>query len=66
MGSASRPSTAGRTEAALVIEEYRRRYNEHRPHSSLGYRTPLRAVQAWRGETGREQINPGIGSALSL
>ena len=57
---------ASRTEAAVLIEEYRRRYNEHRPHSSLGYRTPLQAVEAWRGETGREQINPGIGSALSL
>lgn len=29
-----------REEAKLKIEIWRRRYNEHRPHSSLGYRTP--------------------------
>ena len=34
---------ANRTEAAVLIEQFRRRYNEHRPHSSLGYRTPIEA-----------------------
>lgn len=29
-----------RMEARVVIEDYRRRYNEERPHSSLAYRTP--------------------------
>ena len=29
-----------RREARVVIEAYRRHYNEERPHSSLGYRTP--------------------------
>lgn len=29
-----------RSEAQLLIEVWRRRYNEYRPHSSLGYRTP--------------------------
>ena len=29
-----------RTEAVAVIEEWRRHYNEVRPHSSLGYLTP--------------------------
>lgn len=29
-----------RSEARLLIEMWRRRYNEFRPHSSLGYRTP--------------------------
>lgn len=29
-----------RAEAAVVIETWRRHYNEVRPHSSLGYRTP--------------------------
>ena len=56
---------ANRTEAAVVIETYRRRYNGHRPHSSLGYRTPLQAVEAWRADNGREQINPELGLALS-
>jgi putative transposase len=30
-----------RAEAAVQIEHWRRHYNEVRPHSSLGYRTPL-------------------------
>ncbi len=30
-------------EARIVIEQWRRRYNEERPHSSLGYRTPAQA-----------------------
>jgi putative transposase len=29
-----------RREAVVVIEAYRRHYNEARPHSALGYRTP--------------------------
>lgn len=28
-----------RTEARILIEQWRRHYNEQRPHSSLGYRT---------------------------
>jgi putative transposase len=30
-----------RAEAAVIIEQWRRHYNEVRPHSSLGYLTPL-------------------------
>ena len=29
-----------RAEASVVIEQFRRIYNNERPHSSLGYRTP--------------------------
>ena len=29
-----------RVEARAIIETWRRHYNEDRPHSSLGYRTP--------------------------
>jgi len=28
------------TEARVLIEQYRRQYNEARPHSSFGYQTP--------------------------
>ena len=35
---------ATRREAVVVVEEYRRSYNEVRPHSSLGYLTP----QTWK------------------
>jgi putative transposase len=30
-----------RTEAKIVIENWRRHYNEVRPHSSLSYQTPV-------------------------
>jgi transposase InsO family protein len=30
------------TEARVVIEDYRREYNHHRPHSKLGYQSPKR------------------------
>lgn len=33
-----------REEARIVIEEWRREYNEVRPHSALGYRTPKEAA----------------------
>jgi putative transposase len=47
-----------RAEAKVIIETWRRHYNEVRPHSSLGYRTPnefaaLQADAAPRGATGR-------------
>ncbi len=34
-----------RTEARVVIEQWRRHYNEVRPHSALGYLTPAQYVQ---------------------
>lgn len=34
-------------EARVKLEEYRRQYNHERPHSSLGYLTPLEFKQAW-------------------
>ncbi len=34
-------------EAHVKLEAYRRQYNGERPHSSLGYRTPLEFKQAW-------------------
>lgn len=30
-------------EARVIIEDYRRHYNEERPHGGLGYRTPAQA-----------------------
>jgi putative transposase len=34
-------------EARAILAAYRRQYNEERPHSSLGYRTPMEFKQAW-------------------
>jgi putative transposase len=35
-------------DAQLKTAVYRRYYNEERPHSSLGYRTPAAAAEVWR------------------
>lgn len=32
-------------EARVIIEQWRREYNENRPHSALGYRTPAEAAR---------------------
>jgi len=32
------------TEARVVIEDYRNRYNQQRPHSKLGYKSPARCA----------------------
>ncbi len=33
-------------EAKVLVEDYRRHYNHHRPHSALGYRTPAEFASA--------------------
>jgi putative transposase len=35
------------TEAQVILTAYRREYNEERPHSSLGYRTPAEFKRDW-------------------
>lgn len=37
-----------RLEARVVIEDFRRQYNEERPHSSLEYRTPFEFLAAYK------------------
>ena len=40
-------------EARFIIEQWRREYNQIRPHSSLGYMPPVpRAVAPWMVEAG--------------
>jgi putative transposase len=39
---------ASRREAKVLIEAYRRSYNEERPHSALGYATPTEARSQYR------------------
>ncbi len=34
-------------EARVQLEAFRRQYNEERPHSSLGYRTPAEFKRDW-------------------
>jgi putative transposase len=39
---------ANRDQARVLIRQYGRSYNEHRPHSSLGYQTPSEFAAAWK------------------
>jgi len=54
-----------RAEAKVLIEDFRRRHNEHRPHSSLGYRTPIEAKAVWIEQQGTI-INPTTSPNPSL
>src|SRR6266508_1847727 len=45
------------TEAQLLIEDWRIEYNDERPHSSLGYLTPVEFHRAW---TERLQPKPAL------
>ena len=57
---------AHRTEAVVLIEQYRRRYNEHRPHGSLGYQTPIEARWASILKEKTEKTKTETSPALSL
>jgi len=43
-------------EAREIVENWRRDYNDLRPHSSLGYKTPSEFAQTWRDENGSEDF----------
>jgi putative transposase len=45
------------TEARVVIEDYRREYNQRRPHSKLGYQSPVR----FAAQTGPSLTPVGLG-----
>ncbi len=49
-------------EAKVVIEAWRRHYNQERSHSSLGYLTPLEYRDQWE----REQSEKPVGGPMSL
>ncbi len=47
-----------RAEAGIVIEQWRRHYNDVRPHSSLGYRKPREfRAQSEEQQLGKDQAN---------
>lgn len=39
----NRETFGSRLEAQVIVDDFRRRYNDERPHSSLGYKTPSEA-----------------------
>lgn len=47
-----------RAEATVAIEEWRQFYNEVRPHSSLGYRTPNEFKEQFKIKSGCLEVNP--------
>lgn len=47
----NRESFASATEAQVLVEQYRLSYNHERPHSTLGYRTPVEFAAAHAGST---------------
>jgi putative transposase len=51
-----------RLEAKVVIKEWMAHYNEVRPHSSLGYRTPREFVEqlAPKGNSGEAKVNMAV------
>jgi len=53
------------TDARQKIEAWRQDYNEQRPHSSLGYRTP-REFAAIQESRGRESLNGWVGQGNSI
>ena len=52
-------------EARVVIEGWRRHYNEERPHSRLGYRTPAEFRAAWSPVDGNPQTEASLPMGLS-
>jgi putative transposase len=58
------------SDARTQLEDWRRDFNEVRPHSSLGYLTPADYARALSGKNGRRAANPdhcapGLGFRLS-
>ncbi len=49
-----------RHEATVLIEQWRRHYNDVRPHSSLGYRTPHEFKIADRSPVREESSSPSV------
>ncbi len=48
-------------EARVVIEDYRRHYNEERPHGGLGYRTPAQVFK--EAQTGNTKVANTVSTA---
>jgi putative transposase len=42
-------------EARIRLEAFRQHYNSERPHSALGYQTPLAFKQAWNEAQNKQQ-----------
>jgi putative transposase len=53
-------------EARVLIEEYRNHYNQERPHSALGYRTPAEFAASRRPASAGEDLTKELESLTAL
>ena len=53
-------------EAKILVEEYRNHYNQERPHSALGYRTPAEFAASCELESVDEEFTKELESASIL
>jgi putative transposase len=54
-------------EAKVLVEEYRNHYNQERPHSALGYRTPAEFAASCEPATGvDEELRKELESVIAL
>ena len=44
-------------EARVILAAFRQHYNEERPHSSLGYRTPAEFKRDWRNDQSSDKVS---------
>ncbi len=51
------------TDARQTIEQWRRHYNQERPHSALGYRTPMEFAAAWKASFETDGVGHGASDA---
>ena len=53
-------------EAKVLVEEYRNYYNQERPHSALGYRTPAEFVASCEPASTGEVLTKELESVIAL
>ena len=53
-------------EAKVLVEEYRNHYNQERPHSALGYRTPAEFAASCEPASADEDLTKELESVIAL
>ncbi len=44
-------------EAQVLIGDWKHEYNNYRPHSSLGWRSPISYARAWKAENPVDRLS---------